>query len=277
MAQYVTKIRTKTGDLQIDYNALANLPTVNGKVLSGTFKLSASDVGASTSNHTHDDRYYTESEIDNKLGGKASSGHNHDTDYLKKYNLNAINIDNTSGNWTVDISDNDHGTVPSTWVNVTQTSSGHFLVQTAIKANTDSNANRTAGDMWIRDKYNQDSTSVWSSWRLVTNSVVNLWSNASSSTFAQQDITFDSSGCKFLILASKRSATVEGQTLTIMLPNVDRMYDIIVPNIQGSSYKIARRVVRITTNGALISDAFLEGSEVADNTLCIPWVVYGVK
>ncbi len=26
MAQYVTKIRTENGDLQIDYNALANLP-----------------------------------------------------------------------------------------------------------------------------------------------------------------------------------------------------------------------------------------------------------
>lgn len=28
MADYVTKVRTSTGDKQIDYNALANLPTI---------------------------------------------------------------------------------------------------------------------------------------------------------------------------------------------------------------------------------------------------------
>lgn len=27
MSQYITKIRTENGDMQIDYNALANLPT----------------------------------------------------------------------------------------------------------------------------------------------------------------------------------------------------------------------------------------------------------
>lgn len=34
--------------------------------------------------HNHDDRYYTESELNTKLGGKANSGHNHDTVYLGK-------------------------------------------------------------------------------------------------------------------------------------------------------------------------------------------------
>ena len=29
MSQYVTKIKTSDGDLQIDYNALANLPELN--------------------------------------------------------------------------------------------------------------------------------------------------------------------------------------------------------------------------------------------------------
>ena len=31
----------------------------------------------SDSDHTHDDRYYTESEVDTKLGGKANSSHTH--------------------------------------------------------------------------------------------------------------------------------------------------------------------------------------------------------
>ena len=33
--------------------------------------------GKSNTGHTHDDRYYTESEIDSKLSGKANSNHSH--------------------------------------------------------------------------------------------------------------------------------------------------------------------------------------------------------
>ena len=55
--------------------------TVNGKALTSNITLSASDVGAATSSHTHDDRYYTESEVDTKLSGKANSTHTHDDRY----------------------------------------------------------------------------------------------------------------------------------------------------------------------------------------------------
>lgn len=44
--------------------------TVNGKALTSNISLSASDVGAATSSHTHDDRYYTESEVNTKLNTK---------------------------------------------------------------------------------------------------------------------------------------------------------------------------------------------------------------
>ena len=46
--------------------------TINGKSLSANISLSASDVGASASGHTPDDRYYTESEIDTKLNSKVN-------------------------------------------------------------------------------------------------------------------------------------------------------------------------------------------------------------
>lgn len=44
-----------------------NTRTINGKELITNISLSASDVGAANSSHTHDDRYYTETEIDTKV------------------------------------------------------------------------------------------------------------------------------------------------------------------------------------------------------------------
>ena len=47
------------------------------------------------SSHTHDDRYYTKSEVDTKLNGKSSTSHNHDSVYLK------LSGGNITGNLTV--------------------------------------------------------------------------------------------------------------------------------------------------------------------------------
>lgn len=55
--------------------------TVNGKALSSNVSLTASDVDAATSDHTHDGLYYTESEVDSKLNEKADSTHVHDDRY----------------------------------------------------------------------------------------------------------------------------------------------------------------------------------------------------
>lgn len=40
------------------------------------------------SSHTHDDRYYTESEINTKLNGKANSSHSHDDRYYTESEIN---------------------------------------------------------------------------------------------------------------------------------------------------------------------------------------------
>ena len=84
-----------------------------------------------------------------------------DSRYLREYALNAIDINNTDGCWTVDISEEGHGTIPTPWVNVTQTTSGHFYVQIAIKCDKDDNSSRKASGMWIRNKY---VSSAWSAW-----------------------------------------------------------------------------------------------------------------
>lgn len=54
---------------------------------------SKSDTG-----HTHDDRYYTESEINTKLSGKSDTGHNHDTAYAAKNHGNHVPATETANN-----------------------------------------------------------------------------------------------------------------------------------------------------------------------------------
>ena len=104
MAEYITKIRTENGDMQIDYNALANLPKIptiesigaaskthkhtkseitdfptslpanggNADTLGGK---QASDfvLASDFDNHKHDDTYYTDFEVNSLLAGKANT------------------------------------------------------------------------------------------------------------------------------------------------------------------------------------------------------------
>lgn len=50
-----------------EVGAVPTTRKVNNKALNSDISLSASDVGASATGHTHDDRYYTETEIDSKV------------------------------------------------------------------------------------------------------------------------------------------------------------------------------------------------------------------
>ena len=52
--------------------------------------LSYSDVGAAPVSHTHDDRYYTESEVNSLLSGKSDTGHAHDERYYTESEVNNL-------------------------------------------------------------------------------------------------------------------------------------------------------------------------------------------
>lgn len=65
-----------------------NLFTFNGSAAK-SINITPSAIGAAASSHSHNDVYYTESEIDakvlelnNSIDGKAASGHNHDDKYI---------------------------------------------------------------------------------------------------------------------------------------------------------------------------------------------------
>lgn len=51
-----------------------NLFTFNGSAAKSV-NITPSAIGAASSSHTHDDRYYTETEVDTKLSGKANTSH----------------------------------------------------------------------------------------------------------------------------------------------------------------------------------------------------------
>ena len=84
-----------------------------------------------------------------------------DNRYFRRYGLNEINIDNTNGCWTCDISEQGHGTIPEPWITVTQSSGGHFFTQIAVKCDNDGNAERKTRAMWVRNKY---ISGAWSQW-----------------------------------------------------------------------------------------------------------------
>ena len=77
----ITGYTTKTaGDVIIDKsNSYEYVWTLEGK-----WERLGPDGSYSVVGHTHDDRYYTESEIDTKLSSKSDTSHNHDTTYVKK-------------------------------------------------------------------------------------------------------------------------------------------------------------------------------------------------
>jgi hypothetical protein len=59
-----------------------SLSANQGKVLKGLVD------GKAASSHTHDDRYYTESEMNAKLNGKANASHTHDDRYYTESEMN---------------------------------------------------------------------------------------------------------------------------------------------------------------------------------------------
>lgn len=49
-----------------------------------------SSLGAAPASHTHDDRYYTESEVNNLINGRAPSSHTHDDRYYTEGEVNNL-------------------------------------------------------------------------------------------------------------------------------------------------------------------------------------------
>ena len=86
-------------DYKVDttLSSTSNNPIAN-KTVDAEFDAIATAMGAldlaidgkADASHAHDDRYYTESEIDTKLASKADSSHNHDSAYDAKGSASTV-------------------------------------------------------------------------------------------------------------------------------------------------------------------------------------------
>ncbi|MGB4568062.1 MAG: hypothetical protein WBH96_03630 [Dysgonamonadaceae bacterium] len=74
----IKELETQKVDLT-DYAKTTDLPTKVSQLENDSEFLTEDDLPASMppTEHNHDDRYYTETEVDTKLGGKANATHNH--------------------------------------------------------------------------------------------------------------------------------------------------------------------------------------------------------
>ena len=214
------------------------------------------------------------SNVQTQLNNKSASDHNHDSRYLKQYSLNAINIDSTGGNWTVDISESGHGTVPTVWVNVTQTTGAHFIVQTARKCDNSSSASGRDQRIWIRDKYSQ--SGVWSEWKEVLTEknglqMVKLWENSNTgANFASQSISLSTDYTFFVISYSRLGVSSGGfaestETIRVKVGNG--------AVLKGETHF---REVMMNSGGIQLSDA-VNSSGSKNNAQIIPTVIYGIK
>lgn len=82
-----SEINTKVTSLQAEIDTDVKVETDRAKAAEAA--LQAAIDGKAGSVHTHDDRYFTETEINNKLAGYSATGHNHDDIYYTETEMDA--------------------------------------------------------------------------------------------------------------------------------------------------------------------------------------------
>ena len=203
-----------------------------------------------------------------------------------KHSLNSINIDDTDGNWTVDISEEGHGTVPELWVNVTQTTGGHFITQIAKKCDSAASAKNRNQAVWVRDKYAQGSTAVWSEWREFMPKWTKVWENPSpTSPMAQYaNQTTDAGHYNLFLVVFRTTTTVSREIPVLARKGKENMVHAVI-NIftSGKTLQVCGRKFTIVDsyNAIDFDSCYVKGmtdsSVSTDDTKLIPVAVYGCK
>ena len=207
-----------------------------------------------------------------------------------QYTRDTINIDSTDGNWSTDITDSSHGTVPKAgqWVNVTQHCGSEFKSQIAISCDPVQNATGRTWKMWIRDKYYGG---VWSNWKeiLTTDSNVlwtKVWGNGNSgSAFGGQDITNVTYGDEHnLFLCVFKSAHDAEKEFSVIARRNEESEIHIIANIHNSGdLKVYARRFKINTGYQRVTfydcsvKTIGKDAVTTDSSKLIPVAIYACK
>jgi len=98
--------------------------------------------------HTHDDRYYTESEIDTKLSGKAASSHKHAASDITSVNASAITGTIAAANLPRDEKVQAH--IANTTIHITAAERAKWNAKADITIGTDKPTSSTSGIFYIQ-------------------------------------------------------------------------------------------------------------------------------
>lgn len=112
----------------------------------GDVNITPANIGASAEGHTHDDRYYTESEVDSKLKGKANTSHgNHVPTTQTADNATFLRNDNT---WAKVTPSNIGAQPAGSYASASHTHDDRYYTETEIntKLNGKANSSHTHGN-----------------------------------------------------------------------------------------------------------------------------------
>lgn len=176
---------------------------------------------------------------------------------------NAVNIDDTAGNWTMAITPSSaQGTMPWTdyWAQITQFRSGAFCTQiaTLIRYSSSDRPDRLA----IRHKYVEAGSSyVWSSWKMVYGITTGTPTTSTNFTYDSSNSTVAKSGnvvqvrLKFTV---STAFTPTSNTVIATLPFKAFVNLTILPKalvVSGTAYRGGTVVIRNTNQITFDTDA----------------------
>ena len=131
-------------------SAISNLSTLVGDTKVST-QISNAIASKSDTGHTHDDRYYTESEIDTKLGGKSDTGHTHD--YAAASHGNHVPATETANNAKFLRNDNSWQTVTPANIGAAAASHGTHVSYSTANPVVDGTASAGSADTVARSDH----------------------------------------------------------------------------------------------------------------------------
>ena len=241
----------------------------DGTVYTRTPAQILSDIGAAasshshsnyaSSSHTHDDRYYTESEVDSKLNGKANSSHSH-SEYASSSHSHSNYIGTSYGGININTSYNlgcyglqggssgcPSGSQYGVVLNMPyRQASGNtkqdFATQIFIPNGDDSTS---PNSMF----YRTSTGSAWNSWQEVMKKYKVLYSNSSGTT-GTVTLSETSANFTFIIIIIGFSDTGASGSLVVYSPN-GKTVDAGITTVSSDTSTIAR--IRYAISGTTMT------------------------